>query len=126
MHDTPQRSPQRRQSVAHLLVLRKRGRITEVLLQRRAADASLMAGMLELPELPLAAVEELEPTLQVKHSITNTNFAVQIYEDRSLLAELAAAKQKLQWVQVKKLHELPLTGLARKVLQRLQVMPKSR
>jgi len=44
----------------------------------------------------------------------------------SLLNELPAAKEKLEWVPVTRLHELPLTGLARKVLQRLRVMPMQR
>jgi len=66
--------------------------------------------------------------LRVRHSITNTNFYVQIYVERDfrmarpLLDEISAAKKQLEWAQATRLHELPLTGLARKVLQRLRVM----
>jgi len=121
-HDTPQRAPQRSKTVAHLLMMRKRGAATEVLLERRSADVSQMPGMLELPVLPLEAVAKQEPVLRVRHSITNTNFQVQIYDEKSLLNEVSAAKKQLEWAQVTRLKELPLTGLARKVLQRLRVM----
>lgn len=122
-HDTPKRTPQRSKTVAHLLATRKRGTTTEVLLELRDAALSLMPGMLELPVLLLKAAEELEPELRLRHSITNTNFQVQIYAESSLLDELLAVKSKLQWKNVSRLHELPLTGLARKVLQRLRIMP---
>jgi A/G-specific adenine glycosylase len=95
----------------------------EVLLERRAEDMSQMPGMLELPVLPLEAVMNHEPVLRVRHSITNTNFYVQIYAESSLLDELPAAMERMEWAPVARLHELPLTGLARKVLQRLRVMP---
>jgi A/G-specific adenine glycosylase len=124
-HDTPQRAPQRSRTVAHLLMARKRGTATEVLLERREANASQMPGMLELPVLPLEAVMNREPVLRVRHSITNTNLHVQVYDGSacgSLLDELPAAKEQLEWAQATRLNELPLTGLARKVLQRLHVM----
>ena len=38
---------------AYLLAVRKRDGRTEVLLEQRAQEASLMAGMFELPPLPL-------------------------------------------------------------------------
>jgi A/G-specific adenine glycosylase len=125
-HDTPRRAPQRSQTTAHLLVVRKRGTLTKVLLQRRAADVSQMPGMLELPVLPLEAVQGLEPVLRLRHSITNTNYHVQVYADITLRDELPAAEQQLEWVPITTLHELPLTGLARKALQRLRVMPNTR
>jgi A/G-specific adenine glycosylase len=95
----------------------------EVLLERRAEDMSQMPGMLELPVLPLEAVMNREPVLRLRHSITNTNFYVQIYAESGLLDELPAAKERMEWAPVARLRELPLTGLARKVLQRLRVMP---
>jgi len=122
VHVTPQRAPQRSRDVAHLLAVRQRGGGSQVLLERRADDASQMAGMLELPVLQLEAVESREPVLGLRHSITNTNFNVQIYSDSALLGELTEAKARLKWVKAAKLYELPLTGLARKVLQRMEVM----
>ena len=155
-HPTLKRQPQKSRVVAHLLALRKRGTTTEVLLEKRAAEASLMPGMLELPPLPLDSVEGREPVLRVRHAITNTNYYVQIYTpghaelrapqgrshtrassetneelleaasiegaDNTLLRAIPAAEKDLHWTSIAKLNEKPLTGLARKALQRLRVM----
>jgi A/G-specific adenine glycosylase len=126
-HVTPLRAAQRSRPAAHLLSLRKRGPVTQVLLERRATDVSLMAGMYELPPLPLDAVEGREPLLRVRHSITNTNYYVQVFAprgslDRALRRAVPAAKADLHWIRTSRLPSLPLTGLARKILQRLDVM----
>jgi A/G-specific adenine glycosylase len=126
-HVTLLRAVQRSRPVAHLLSLRKRGTITEVLLERRADDVSLMAGMYELPPLPLDVIEGREPMLRVRHSITNTNYYVQVFaprgsNDRALRRAVPAARTDLRWVRTSRLPSLPLTGLARKILQRLDVM----
>ncbi len=198
-HPTQPRGQQQSRLAAYLLAVRKRGRTTEVLLERRPAEASLMPGMLELPPLPLAAVESREPVLRLRHGITNTNYLVQIYSEgargetasadaasstaeeaggadarqgslaialrsepngesshgacgsppqdahngdeavfeaalapceetsaehsASLLGEIPASPSDLEWTPVGRLRELPLTGLARKCLQRLHLMP---
>ena len=126
-HLTPAREAQRSLPAAYLLQLRKRGTVTEVLLERRSNDASLMAGMFELPPLPIDAIQGREPMLRVRHSITNTNYYVQVFaprgrNDRGLRRAVPAARADLQWVRTSRLLSLPLTGLARKVLQRLDVM----
>jgi len=170
-HVTGPRQKQKSSIVAHLLAVRKSGTTTEVLLERRSDEASLMPGMLELPPLPMNAVEGHEPVLRVRHAITNTNYYAQIFsegavgtapvamkdepdksaipesrdedevyedalfvakpeearlpgaeEQRSLLQQIPAAAHDLRWTSATRLHELPLTGLARKVLQRLGVM----
>jgi len=161
-HVTSAREKQQSRVVAYLLAVRKSGTTTEVLLQVRAADASLMPGMLELPPLPLEAVEGREPVLRVRHAITNTNYYAQIFtesvvggaavaqevndptteicegnEDEavfvgkvettggevpSLMKDLPEASRDLRWTPTRKLWEVPLTGLARKSLQRLGVM----
>lgn len=76
----PRGKPQSRQ-IAHLLAVRKRGTRTEVLLERRAREASLMPGMLELPPLPLDAAAHREPVLRVRHSITDTSYYVEIFTE---------------------------------------------
>jgi A/G-specific adenine glycosylase len=86
-----------------------------------------MAGMYELPPLPLDVVEGREPLLRLRHSITNTNYYVQVFapigpKDRALRRAVPAAKADLHWVRTSRLLSLPLTGLARKILQRLDVM----
>lgn len=154
-HATPKRAPQKSRVVAHLLTLRKAAGTTEVLLEQRAAEASLMPGMYELPPLPLDAVEEREPVLRVRHAITNTNFYVEVYtpahitlrssaarshlqssgdaedftiendaaaQDCVLLQAVPASTDDLHWTAISSLADIPLTGLARKVLQRLRVM----
>jgi A/G-specific adenine glycosylase len=80
-HATVARDKPQSRIVAHLLVLRKRGTATEVLLMRRPINAPLMPRMLELPPLPIEAVEGREPVLRLRHSITNTNYYVQIFAE---------------------------------------------
>ena len=127
-HATTPKGKQRSETVAYLLATRSREGQSQVLLERRPASASRMAGMMELPALPLEALEGLEPALRVRHSITNTNYYVEIYaEDGNrrgtrLRASIPATRTMLRWARVARLRELPLTGLARKVLMRMDLM----
>jgi A/G-specific adenine glycosylase len=126
-HVTPPRTAQLSRQAAYLLSLRKRGTGTEVLLELRADDAGLMPGMYELPPLPLDAVQGREPLLRLRHAITNTNYYVQIFaahgpDDSGLRRAIPASQTDLHWVLTKRLGSLPLTGLTRKALQRLDVM----
>jgi A/G-specific adenine glycosylase len=139
-HLTPKRAPQRSLPVACLLDLRKRGTATEVLLERRPADASLMPSMYELPALPQEAIEGREPVLRIRHSITNTNYYVQVFapsrhepsapakrvrgEAHPLRRAIPKGSRDLKWTRISRLAGLPLTGLARKILHRLKVMDK--
>ena len=142
-HATPPRARQRSLPVACLLELRKRGTATEVLLHHRAANATVMPTMFELPPLALEAVEGREPVLRVRHAITNTNYYVQVYSSRnyelqgsakgarsegqsSMRRAIPKDSQDLHWVPVTRLPGLPITGLARKILQRLRVMENPR
>lgn len=134
-HATPSRATQRSVAAALLLDLRKRGPTTEVLLSLRPAKASVMPAMFELPSLPVDATEGREPVLRVRHAITNTNYYVQVFssksrDEQSDVRPLRRAVPKdsgdLHWVNVTRLAGLPLTGLARKVLQRLRVMESAR
>jgi A/G-specific adenine glycosylase len=129
-HITPQRSAQLSRPAAYLLSLRKRGTATEVLLELRADDASLMPGMYELPPIPLDAVQGREPLLRLRHAITNTNYYVQVFaghgpEDSGLRRAIPAANGDLHWILTSRLGAMPLTGLTRKALQRLDVMEVS-
>jgi A/G-specific adenine glycosylase len=130
-HGTSPRAKLRSREVAFLLSIRKRGVTTQVLLSKRPAEASLMPAMYELPPLPLeAGGDELghrEPLMRVRHAITNTNYYARIYApmgpmDQALRKAVPIAKTDLHWVNTSALGGLPLTGLARKVLQRLDVM----
>ena len=126
-HVTAPRGKQKSQTVAFLLATRKNGTTTEVLLEKRGNESSLMPGMLELPPLPMDAVDTYEPLLRLRHSITNTNYYVEIYaegdsRDQALRDTVPAAKDVLCWHAVSRVGELPLTGLARKVLMRAKLM----
>ncbi len=86
-----------------------------------------MPGMLELPPLPMDAVAAREPLLRLRHSITNTNYYVEVHaQSGSSRGELRAAVPttggRLYWHALGKLHTLPLTGLARKILTRASLM----
>jgi A/G-specific adenine glycosylase len=65
--------------------------------------------------------------LRLRHAITNTNYYVQIFaahgpEDSGLRRAVPASNSDLQWVLTSRLGTMPLTGLTRKALQRLDVM----
>ncbi len=129
-HLTPPRAKQKSRPAAFLLATRKQGTATQVLLERRSADLSLMPGMFELPPLPLDAVAAHEPILRLRHSITNTNYYVEVYaqgagRDRALRKSVSAAADDLSWYPVVRLGELPLTGLARKILRRVDLLSVS-
>jgi A/G-specific adenine glycosylase len=170
-HPKPSREKQHSRIAAYLLALRKRGVVTEVLLERRGTQTSQMPGMMELPPLPLAAIAGREPVLRLRHAITNTNYYVQVFaesargvepeldeaqdlefaltpknaspeltavmedvgDDRLFVADPSELTQEAtllsslpavgrEWVAAGRLMHLPLTGLARKSLQRLGVM----
>ncbi len=125
-HLTAPRGQQQSRSVAFLLTTRKQGAGTEVLLERRGESSSLMPGMLELPPLPLEAVAGREPILKVRHSITNTNYYVSVFGESEggdgLERAIPASRESLEWYGLRRLGELPMTGLARKVLKRVNLL----
>ena len=134
-HITSPRQKQKSRPAAYLLATRKRGNLTEVLLEKRDAQASLMPGMYELPPLPQDAVEEHEPVLRLRHSITNTNYYVEVYAhssqqhpsmvDQGLRSAIPASESELHWTSLQKLLSLPLTGLARKILMRSDLLTET-
>jgi A/G-specific adenine glycosylase len=88
-----------------------------VLLVRRPANASLMAGMWELPELSREAVAAHgNGSLSLRHSITVTDYSVRV------VREAAPANAGGQWVARKRLETLPLTGLTRKILRAAKII----
>ncbi len=121
-HPTIARKPLTPRAIAYTLATDTGGR---VLLRQRPAEASLMAGMWELPELP-AAPPGARVLLRFRHAITVTNYAVSIVAlggATELPGGDAAAGTAERWVPVDELPRLPLTGLARKALRRLGLWP---
>ncbi len=95
-----------------------------VLLEQRPTEASLMPGMWELPEIDASGGDASRRLLDVRHSITVTNYYVTIYRyDAIAESTLPASKGERRWVNSGELLELPLTGLTRKVLKRLKTLP---
>jgi A/G-specific adenine glycosylase len=86
----------------------------QVFLVRRGPGASLMPGMWELPELP--APNGGKPLFSLRHSITVTDYAVHVVEMNS------PEKLEGEWVAHSRLSSLPLTGLARKILRRAEML----
>jgi A/G-specific adenine glycosylase len=84
-----------------------------VWLVQRPADAGLMAGMWELPELYL--VDGTKPVARLKHAILNTGYDVKVYER-------SESSGKGRWASRAALARLPLTGLARKILQQVALL----
>ena len=135
-HRTEPRKRMQSQQVTYALTTRKaRGSVAvEVLLQRRPETAPLMAGMLELPQIAVrgeADTKDLvlseEPLLRVRHAITGTNYYVEVLglRTRREVTRRALRGGDFEWVGTRDLVNLPLTGLARKVLQRLRLMKAS-
>jgi A/G-specific adenine glycosylase len=83
-----------------------------VFLVKRKEEESLMPGMWELPEYLGPA--SVKPLLSLRHSITVTDYSVRVVE--MPIPEKAQGK----WVALSRLHLLPLTGLARKILRRVE------
>jgi A/G-specific adenine glycosylase len=91
------------------------GRDGQVFLIQRPPDASLMPGMWELPELPGAnGAGSLSFTL--RHSITVTDYTVRVWR--------AAAPSRIdgKWIPLERLGQVALTGLARKILRKSEVL----
>src|SRR5215469_9918047 len=84
-------------------------------LVRRAADDSLMPGMWELPQADRVRTSE-RPLFTVRHSITVTDYVV------SVVAQDDSAARLGTWVRISRLNNIPLTGLAKKILRRAEII----
>jgi len=119
-------APQRKKEIH--FALRCRGRA--VLLVRRAMNASLMPGMWELPEMrvngagaagkqtfsPSSAKRRKDkPLYKLRHAITVTDYSVTVWRGRR-------TKVDAKWIPVDRLKQMPLTGLARKILRKAEML----
>jgi A/G-specific adenine glycosylase len=88
-------------------------RAQTIRLVQRPTDASLMPAMWELP-----AISEMEhqPSLILRHSITDSDYIVRVVRG------YAAPGTAGRWFKISRLSSLPLTGLARKILRAAQVI----
>ena len=98
--------------------------LREVLLEQRPATETVMPGLWELPTLRSTDVPESDLRLTLRHAIMQVNYYARIrtvFEDDVPL--LAVENGERRWVRLDKAAELPLTGLARKVLTRTRLLP---
>jgi A/G-specific adenine glycosylase len=86
-----------------------------VFLVQRHADESLMADMWELPTVD-SPVRNGEVLFTMRHSITVTDYVV------SVVADSATPMAKGTWVTFRRVCKLPLTGLAKKILRRANII----
>jgi len=130
---------QKKREIHYALACRE----SKVFLVQRARDARLMAGMWELPEVNgsasgakarsngagrIAALKALrhrktkngdhaDACFTLKHSITVTDYTVRVWR-------VAAVEQDGgEWVAVERLPRVALTGLARKILRKAEIIP---
>lgn len=100
-------SRQLKKEIRHSLHQRD-GRIRLV---KRAATASLMAGMWELPSASLAS--PTAPWRTFRHSITTTDYTVHVYRHRV---------RSGRWIPISRVRKMPITGLTRKILKAASII----
>ena len=104
-------APQKKREIHYELCSRD----GEVLLVQRAPSASLMPGMWDLPER--TAIDATErPHLTLRHSITVTNYTVHVWRSAE------TSPNGGRWTSVGRLKQVPLTGLARKILRAVEII----
>jgi A/G-specific adenine glycosylase len=107
---TSKPTPQTKREI-HFGLARRNG---EVFLRQRSETESLMPGMWELPAL--SGVQEGRALLCLRHSITVTHYSVRVLE-------LACPEEHGgTWIAGSRLTSLPLTGLARKILRKVEML----
>jgi|ERR1041385_523884 A/G-specific adenine glycosylase len=104
-------SRQQKREISYVLARQDRS----IFLVQRPMDASLMAGMWELPEGQVNSSTN-GTCLTLRHSITVTDYTVRVF--RGEIPDNVTG----DWIGEKRLGKLPLTGLARKILRAADVM----
>ena len=105
-------SPRKQKAVSYALVRKD----SSILLAQRPPESSVMGGMWELPPLPDVTMNGNTPHLRLRHSITDTDYAVAVF---AILPEEASLPAGVRWFTRAQCERLPLTGLTRKILRRL-------
>jgi A/G-specific adenine glycosylase len=108
----PNRKP-RQVKASVSVVLATKG--DSVLLVQRGANESLMSGMWELPTLRDSVCKQ-KVLFRVRHSVTVTDYVV------SVVAQSEVSAEGGEWVDRRKLLKLPLTGLAKKILSKRNII----
>ncbi len=123
----PRKSMVRRDVACALIVATTPPQWARVLLQQRPAEATVMQGMWELPEIGSEGLDAESAEMIVRHAIMQTNYVVQVH---AMSAEVFPRHQLNQhvasWIALDALSLMPLTGLTLKVLRRAGLMTASR
>ena len=131
-HKTRPRPPMQSREIAQALAVRaspshRTGQSREVLLEQRPASHSVMPGLWELPALRSADVPESDLRMTVSHSIMQVNYTVRIRTVSESDADaITAPSGHRKWVPLHIAAQMPLTGLARKVLSLAHLLPAPR
>jgi A/G-specific adenine glycosylase len=94
-------------------------RDSSVFLVHRSQDASLMPGMWELPEIDAKNIDtglHPEALFTLRHAITVTDYTVRVWRGA------ASSNVKGKWIPVERLKKVALTGLARKILRKAELL----
>jgi A/G-specific adenine glycosylase len=109
-------TPQKKREIHYVLSYRNgNGHGREVFLIQRLPAASLMAGMWELPEI-VGTNGSSQPAFTLRHSITVTDYVVKVWKTEDTPADAG------KWIPANKLSSTALTGLARKILRKAQIL----
>jgi A/G-specific adenine glycosylase len=106
--DARREKTSRRKGILRYSLIQRNG---DVFLRQRPKDASLMAGMWELPERS-GSGNSGQAILKLKHSITVTDYTVVVFPDTNV-------GHPGRWVPISKVGRMALTGLTRKILTKL-------
>jgi A/G-specific adenine glycosylase len=112
--------PRKKATLAYLFVQKN----DSVFLRQRPRTASLMPGMWELPETKTPGTTK-KSLLQLRHSITNTDYSVLVFAEKMSAKPFAQNREKPnsgRWVALSSAKDLPLTGLTRKILCALDLL----
>jgi A/G-specific adenine glycosylase len=105
--------PKRKVSELDIALLTSRDRVKLV---RRPKSATVMTGMWELPTLAVAPDPPASPVLSLKHSIMNTDYRVRVWQLST------HESRRGHWWSLRDLPNVPLTGLAGKILRRAALL----
>ena len=111
--------PRKRKHLCYALARKN----SAILFVQRPHDASLMADMWELPAVLPSQVNGDQPWAQLRHSITDTDYQVKVFGVAA--SELQDFETDGRWLTRRQWERLPLTGLTRKILRRLQLESQS-
>ena len=102
-------TPQRKREIHYSLHRQS----DSVLLVCRPLEASLMPGMWELPE---TVSDDGELIFTLRHAITITDYTVRVRQAKT------NGHNEGSWIRFSRLPHIPLTGLARKILRKAEII----